>query len=132
MTLLHSAQVLASAPNSYPLSISLLESGASDGPISLTTLPSIHPEEVSPCSTIQHTNPSVNADSMLLRIDPKAIPSCITSLDTLISTVLVLSEVYGLRRSHGLFEVDGNRRTDFYLFPGAGDGPEAHLYSTSM
>jgi hypothetical protein len=30
---------LASAPNSYPLSISLLESGASDGPISLTTLP---------------------------------------------------------------------------------------------
>ena len=66
---------------------------------------------------------------MLLRIDPKVILSCITKLNTLISHSSDNKRgANGLRRSHGLFEVDDRRRNDFYLFPEDGSGPKAHLY----
>jgi len=129
MTLLHSAQALASAPSSFPLNTSLLGSEASDDPTPLSALPSIHPEEVPPCPIIRDIGPLADTDPMLLRIDPKVILSCITRLNTLIShSTDTKRGANGLRRSHGLFEVDGNRRNDFYLFPEAGGGPRAHLY----
>ena len=66
---------------------------------------------------------------MLLRVDPKVILSCITSLNALFSHSTDTKQVAnGLRRPHGLFEVDGHRRNDFYLFPEAGGSPRAHLY----
>jgi hypothetical protein len=66
---------------------------------------------------------------MLLRIDPKVILSCITRLNTLLShSTDTKRGANGLRRSHGLFEVDDRRRNDFYLFPEVGGGPKAHRY----
>ena len=68
-------------------------------------------------------------ESMVLRVDPGAILSCSANITTLISQSTETKRgSNGLRRSHGLFEVDGDRRNDFYLFPDVGSGPMARLF----
>lgn len=108
MTLLHSAQALASTPSTLPPISSLLRCEAPDDPTTLSAIPYIHPGEVPPFPTSQETKPPADAESMLMRLDPEVILSCTNSIDTLISQSTETKRgMNGLRRSRGLFEVDG-------------------------
>jgi hypothetical protein len=78
---------------------------------------------------VNSTEPTV-ADSLLMRLDPEVALLCFAGITTLVShSTETKRGMNGLRRPSGLFEVDGVRRNDFYLFSEVGSGPMAHLFS---